>query len=107
MIMARENKILKTLKAVKTARKKDADPEFDEYLAKIDQTGRLREKNNRLKPQSISLYPDDVPVIRQLRRFIEDETDAMNVPISAIYRAALHTAISDRDKFVRVFKKLD
>ena len=48
----------------------------------------------------------DVPVIRQLRRYIEDETDAMNVPVSAIYRAALHTAVLNHDKFVRLFKKL-
>ena len=105
--MTRENKILKTLKAQKPIRKDDPDPEFDEYLAKINQTNRPEEKSNRLKPQSISLYPDDVPVIRQLRRFIEDETDAMNVPVSAIYRAALHAAVLDHDKFVQIFKKLN
>ena len=103
--MARENKILKTLK-VKPASKEVADPEFDQYLDKINQKVPQEEKNNRLKPQSISLYPDDVPVIRQLRRYIEDETDAMNVPVSAIYRAALHTAVLNHEKFVQLFKKL-
>ena len=44
--------------------------------------------------------------IRQLRRYIEDETDAMNVTISAIYRAALYTAVLNHDKFVQLFKKL-
>ena len=103
--MARENKILKTLKVQPVPKKEAADPEFDKYLEKINQKGQQEEKNNRLKPQSISLYPDDVPVIRQLRRCIEDETDAMNVPVSAIYRAALHTAALNPDKFVQVFKK--
>ena len=104
--MARENKILKTLKAKPVPEKEPADPEFDQYLEKINQKAPQEEKNNRLKPQSISLYPDDVPVIRQLRRYIEDETDAMNVPVSAIYRAALHTAVFNHDKFVQLFKKL-
>ena len=104
--MARENKILKTLKMQPAPNKEAADPEFDKYLEKINQKGQQEEKNNRLKPQSISLYPDDVPVIRQLRRCIEDETDAMNVPVSAIYRAALHTAVLNPDKFVQLFKKL-
>ena len=80
--------------------------DFDKYLKKINRKGQQEEKNNRLKPQSISLYPDDVPVIRQLRRCIEDETDAMNVPVSAIYRAALHTAVLNPDKFVQLFKNL-
>ena len=104
--MARENKILKTLKAKPAPEKEMADPEFDQYLEKINQKAPQEEKNNRLKPQSISLYPDDVPVIRQLRRYIEDETDAMNVPVSAIYRAALHTAVLNHEKFVQLFKKL-
>lgn len=105
--MARENKIMKTLKTKPAPEKETAaDPEFDQYLAKINQKDLQEEKSNRLKPQSISLYPDDVPVIRQLRRFIEDETDIMNVPVSAIYRAALHTAVLDRDKFVQLFKKI-
>ena len=103
--MARENKILKTLKVQPAPKKEATDPAFDKYLEKINQKGQQEEKNNRLKPQSISLYPDDVPVIRQLRRIIEDETDAMNVPVSAIYRAALHTAVLNPDKFVQVFKK--
>ena len=104
--MARENKILKTLKAKPAPEKETTDPEFNQYLEKINQKGPQEEKNNRLKPQSISLYPDDVPVIRQLRRYIEDETDAMNVPVSAIYRAALHTAVLNHDKFVQNFKNL-
>ena len=105
--MARENKILKTLKAKPAPEKEMADSEFDQYLEKINQKkAPQEEKSNRLKPQSISLYPDDVPVIRQLRRCIEDETDAMNVPVSAIYRAALHTAVLNPDKFVQLFKKL-
>ena len=104
--MARENKILKTLKAKPAPEKEMADTEFDQYLEKINQKAPQEEKNNRLKPQSISLYPDDVPVIRQLRRYIEDETDAMNVPVSAIYRAALHTAVLNHEKFVQLFKKL-
>ena len=104
--MARENKILKSLKVQSAPNKEAADPEFDKYLDKINQKGPQEEKNNRLKPQSISLYPDDVPVIRQLRRFIEDETNAMNVPVSAISRAALHTAVLNQDKFVQIFKKL-
>ena len=104
--MARENKILKTLKAKPAPEKEMADTEFDQYLEKINQKAPQEEKSNRLKPQSISLYPDDVPVIRQLRRYIEDETDAMNVPVSAIYRAALHTAVLNHDKFFQLFKKL-
>ena len=104
--MARENKILKTLKAKPAPEKEMADTEFDQYLEKINQKAPQEEKSNRLKPQSISLYPDDVPVIRQLRRYIEDETDAMNVPVSAIYRAALHTAVLNHEKFVQLFKKL-
>lgn len=104
--MARENKILKSLKVQSAPNREAADPDFDKYLDKINQKGRLDEKSNRLKPQSISLYPDDVPVIRQLRRFIEDETDAMNVPVSAIYRAALHTAVLNHDNFIQLFKKL-
>ena len=104
--MARENKILKTLKMQPAPNKEAADPEFDKYLEKINQKEQQEEKNNRLKPQSISLYPDDVPVIRQLRRYIEDETDAMNVPVSAIYRAALHTAVLNPDKFIQIFKNL-
>ena len=104
--MARENKILKTLKAKPAPEKEMADTEFDQYLEKINQKAPQEEKCNRLKPQSISLYPDDVPVIRQLRRYIEDETDAMNVPVSAIYRAALHTAVLNHDKFVQLFKNL-
>ena len=103
--MARENKILKSLKVQSAPEKEAADPEFDQYLEKINQKVPQEEKSNRLKPQSISLYPDDVPVIRQLRRLIEDETNTMNVPISAIYRAALHTAVLNPDKFVQVFKK--
>lgn len=104
--MARENKILKSLKVQSAPNEEAADPEFDKFLDKINQKGQQEEKSNRLKPQSISLYPDDVPVIRQLRRFIEDETNAMNVPVSAIYRAALHTAVLNQDKFVQLFKKL-
>ena len=104
--MARENKILKTLKAKPAPEKEMADTEFDQYLEKINQKAPQEEKCYRLKPQSISLYPDDVPVIRQLRRYIEDETDAMNVPVSAIYRAALHTAVLNHDKFVQLFKNL-
>ena len=104
--MARENKILKTLKAKPAPEKEMSDTEFDQYLEKINQKAPQEEKSNRLKPQSISLYPDDVPVIRQLRRYIEDETDAMNVPVSAIYRAALHTAVLNHDKFVQLFKNL-
>ena len=104
--MARENKILKSLKVQPAQNQEIADPEFDKYLEKINQKNPQEEKNNRLKPQSISLYPDDVPVIRQLRRYIEDETDVMNVPVSAIYRAALHTAVLNHDKFVQLFKKM-
>lgn len=104
--MARENKLLKTLKKPAPAAAGAADPQFDDFLAKIKQTDRAGEKNNRLKPQSISLYPDDVIVLRQLRRAIEDATDVMNVPISAIYRAALHTAVLDPDKFVQIFQNV-
>ena len=104
--MKRENQLLKTLKTKPAPKQEASDPNFDTYLAKINQEGKKEEKSNRLKPQSISLYPEDVTVIRQLRRFIEDETDTMNVSVSAIYRAALYVAVGEQDKFIEIFQKL-
>ena len=43
--MARENKLLKTLKKPAPAAAGAADPQFDDFLAKIKQTDRAGEKN--------------------------------------------------------------
>ncbi len=57
------------------------------------------------KIQSISVYPDDMAVLRKLKHYIEEQTGAMNVPVSAIYRAAIHLIAAD-EKFLDFYKKL-
>ncbi len=96
----RENKLKKTLKTVAPIDER----KLGTYLEKIEQHN-PEKVLLRAKIQSISVYPDDVAVLRKLKHYIEEQTGAMNVPVSAIYRAAIHLISAD-EKFLDVYKKI-
>ena len=102
----RENKLLGTLKSLKKDTPSVSAPAANNPEHAIDEKGlnkflvKIGEKpfsdgSRQTKVQTCSFFPDDIALLQQYRRKLEEETDALNIPVSKIIRAALHAVHED------------